>query len=324
MARPLVSAIRYADMRPLMERRLYIGGSVQFAIALVLVLLSCLPVVAQELTVATVSIPSGNTPMFGSMFIGTGPAPRPTVVLLKGHPGSSVIGRFGRQENVLELAEPLQRAGFDVLAFNFRGSWGSGGTYSQTGRIDDVIAAVAFLRSAAATRFEVDQRRLTVVGHSMGGMNALIAGADQPDLMCTVGIAPANLGPMLARLRPSGALVDVPAPGLSVPVAGLGGYTNGDLVRDYRANQSLFDVGTRLTRLKGRPLLIVEAKRDETVAAAEIAAYVTAARAAGVTPFEHVVIDTDHNFMLDAEHVDPLARKELASVVVPWMTKHCK
>ena len=308
-----------------MVRRLYIRGSVQFAIAIVLVVLSCLPVVAQEGTVATVTIPSGNTVMFGSMFSGIGLAPRPTVLLLHGHPGSSVIRRSGRQNNVLELAEPMQRAGFNVLAFNYRGAWGSGGTYSPMGRVEDVIAAVAFLRSDAATRFGVDQRRLMVVGHSMGGLNALIAGADHSDLTCTVGIAPANLGAVFARLAPAGAPVaDAPAPDLSVPTAGLGGYTRGDVVRDYRANQSLFDVATRLARLKGRPLLIVEAKQDETVTADDVAPYVTAARAAGVTPFEHAVIDTNHNFMIDAEHVDPVARKELASVVVTWMTKHCK
>ena len=37
---------------------------------------------AQDLNVATVTIPSGNTVMFGSMFSGEGPAPRPTVLLL--------------------------------------------------------------------------------------------------------------------------------------------------------------------------------------------------------------------------------------------------
>src|SRR5262245_42994032 len=141
------------------------------ALVIAIVLLVQVKSGAQTVTAEIVRIPSGNAVMFGSMFVGQGARPHPTVILLNGHPGAPVVGML---QNVLELAQPLQRVGFNVVAFNFRGAWGSGGTYSMVARIEDVRSAMAFIRSRAA-RYDVDLERLTVVGWSMGGFNALVA-----------------------------------------------------------------------------------------------------------------------------------------------------
>lgn len=255
-------------------------------------------------------IPSGKSVMFGSMFVGEGPGPRPTIIMLHGQPAWSVVGRAGARENILELAQPLQRAGFNVVAFNYRGAWGSVGTYGLLGTLDDTKAALAFVRSAAMARYGVDQERVMVLGHSFGGWNALVTAVEEPSLRCTVAIAPASAGSAAVR-----AIESVPA-SLDQPITGLGGYTLGDMRRESLANQQRVEVAHRLGPLKGRPLLIVQAKQDAAPTVAEaIAAYVEAARAAGVSPFEHVQIDGDHNFTEN--------RKELASVVVSWVTKHC-
>jgi dipeptidyl aminopeptidase/acylaminoacyl peptidase len=268
---------------------------------------------AQAPIAELVRIPSGGTVMFGSMFIGGGSGPRPTIILLHGNPGGLVFQRVGTAGNVLELAQPLQQAGFNVLAFNFRGAWGSGGSYSVSARIEDVRAAITFVKSLTG-RFNVDPTRLMVVGHSMGGFNALFASVEEPNLTCTVGIAPANYGAKrIDRLRQS------PEPSnLDDALAGVGGYTGRDLRKEVVANQPRFDVVTRMSSVRGRPLLIVQAKQDETVPADEVAAYVDAARTAGAAPLDHVLVDANHNFTLDGN------RKELASAVVSWMTKYCQ
>src|SRR5437667_7165468 len=105
------------------------------ALAIVIVLLAQVPAGTQTVTAEVVRIPSGNAVMFGSMFVAHGAGPRPTIILLNGHPGAPVVATL---QNVLELAQPLQRAGFNVLAFNFRGAWGSGGSYGMIARIEDV------------------------------------------------------------------------------------------------------------------------------------------------------------------------------------------
>jgi uncharacterized protein len=271
------------------------------------------PAEAQKPTVSLVRIASGDAVLFGSLFAGEGAGPRPTVLLLTGHPGGPVVGRIGPLENVLQLAQPMQHAGFNVLAMNFRGSWGSGGRYGMVARIEDVKAAIAFIRSGAA-KYNVDRTHLIVVGWSMGGFNALIAGIEDRSLACTVAIAPGNYGRLrLARL---GQETAEPAE-LELPVPGLGGYTRRDQRREILANQPRFDVARHMNGFKARPLLIVQAKRDQNVPADEVRSYVDAARAAGAQPFDHLLIDADHAFTLEG------TRTELATAVVSWLTRHC-
>ena len=228
------------------------------------------------------------------------PGPRPTAILLHGHPGFTVVAR-GAATNILELAQPPQRAGFNVLAFNYRGAnRGSEGRYSIVGRFEDVAAAVTFVKSLAG-RFNSDPARLMVVGHSMGGWNALVASVEDRNLNCTVGIAPASYGARrVERIRQG----TEPA-GVSDPQIGLSGYTGRQQRQEIFANQPLFDVAARMAPLKGRPLLIVQARQDETVPADEVGEYVDTARAVGVAPFNHVFVDADHNFTLEGN------RKEL-------------
>lgn len=75
---------------------------------------------------------------------------------------------------VLRLAEPLARAGHDVLLFDVRGHGRSEPAPHVTVRHfrDDVMAVARY----AARRFP--DRQLVLVGHSMGGAAGVIAAAD--------------------------------------------------------------------------------------------------------------------------------------------------
>ena len=282
--------------------------------ALVIAVVLCLnaPMLAQSRAPEVVRIPSDGAVMFGSMFAADASRRRPTVILLHGHPGTLVTAA-GAESNVLGLAQPLQRAGFSVLTFNYRGAWGSGGAYGLVARIDDVKATIAFARSDAGARYGIDPGRLVVVGHSAGGFNALAASVDDTGITCTVAIAPANYGAELLRRfqqRPPSATVDE-------PIVGLGGYTGRDLRREVAAHQARLDLRSRMARLKGRPVLIVQGRQDETVPAEEMAPYIEGAQAAGASPFDRLFMDANHNY------TRPGNRAELATVVVNWLTKHC-
>lgn len=75
---------------------------------------------------------------------------------------------------VLQLAEPLVARGHEVLLFDVRGHGRSAPVPYVTIRHfrDDVVAAVEYARA----RFP--ERRLVLVGHSMGGAGAVLAAAD--------------------------------------------------------------------------------------------------------------------------------------------------
>jgi uncharacterized protein len=69
-------------------------------------------------------IPSGAVLINGLAYIAQGAGAHPAVILLHGLPGN---------EKNLDLAQAMRRAGWTVVTFNYRGSWGSPGVYSFLG-----------------------------------------------------------------------------------------------------------------------------------------------------------------------------------------------
>src|SRR6185436_18741690 len=61
-------------------------------------------------------VPSGGALMNAMVYVPSGKGPHPVVVLLHGFPGN---------EQNLDLAQSLRRAGWAVVTFHYRGSWGS-------------------------------------------------------------------------------------------------------------------------------------------------------------------------------------------------------
>ena len=130
-------------------------------------------------------IPSGGAQMNAMVYVPAGKGPHPVAVLLHGFPGN---------EQNLDLAQSLRRAGWAVVTFHYRGSWGSEGTFTFDGAIEDTAAAIAWVRSPqAAQHSRFDPKRIVVIGHSMGGfMAAQRCAADETLLGCVL-LAPWDL-----------------------------------------------------------------------------------------------------------------------------------
>jgi pimeloyl-ACP methyl ester carboxylesterase len=110
---------------------------------------------------AQVIVPSQGQGMNGLFYLAAGAGSHPTVVLLHGFPGN---------EQNLDLAQAVRRAGWNVLTVHYRGSWGSPGVFSIRHALEDVDAAVRFVRRVdIAEKFGIDTRRIVLGGHSMGG-----------------------------------------------------------------------------------------------------------------------------------------------------------
>lgn len=142
---------------------------------------------------AELTFESAGSRLNGIFYIPGGLGPHPVIVLLHGNPGN---------ERNLDLAQALRRAGYGVLFFNYRGSWGSGGTFSRTHALEDVHAALAFVRSEqAAARYGADSTRVVLLGHSMGGWLALLTAAVDRRVRCVGALDFVNAGARGQRLR---------------------------------------------------------------------------------------------------------------------------
>jgi pimeloyl-ACP methyl ester carboxylesterase len=250
-----------------------------------------------------VRIPSGGVQINGYLMQASGPAPHPTVLLLHGFPG---------YEGMLDVGEAIRRAGFDVLAFHYRGSWGSDGQFSFAGSIDDALAALAWLREPAnAARFRVDTSRIYAVGHSMGGFMAVMAAARTHDLKGLVYLSGWDIGSEVATWRgaPSAAvLADYRESASRVQ-----GATGDALVAEMLAHQHEWSLATVAPRIADRPILMTVARHEEedNPPAVNHEPLLRALRSAGAKRLETQWFETDHAYSD--------TRIALASAVVQWL-----
>lgn len=130
--------------------------------------------------------PAGGVEVNGVAYVPAGPGPHPAVIICHGLPGI---------EKNLDLAQAIRRAGWTVITFNYRGSWGSPGEYRFAQNLEDANAVLAFARDPAnAAKLRIDPDRLVVVGHSMGGWVAALTAAKDKKLLGAAMISAANMG----------------------------------------------------------------------------------------------------------------------------------
>lgn len=146
-------------------------------------------------------IPSSGSAMYGFAYTADGKGPHPTVVLLHGLPGN---------ERHLDLAQSLRRAGYNVIYFDYRGSWGSKGIFGFQNAINDAHAVVDYLRdSLNMENLKVDTARIAFYGHSMGAGIALLAGLADPRVKGVIGISVFNPYTLLQGDATRGTLFDL-------------------------------------------------------------------------------------------------------------------
>ena len=255
---------------------------------------------------AEIAFQSAGDRLNGLLYIAAGAGPHPVVLLLHGNPGN---------ERNLDVAQAVRRAGYTVLYFDYRGNWGSGGSFSRTHALEDVGAALRWVRSPAVARqFRIDTSRVALVGHSMGGWLALMSAAADPKVACVGALDSRNVGAYGRQLQrdpaAESALVaandSLTAPGAPYRVDGGGAA----LVTEMKANAERWDVTANARALSDRPILLVGAtfKADQDSLAAALGR--TGARRVTARTWA-----TDHSFSD--------RRLALARTVVDWLRSAC-
>ena len=213
-------------------------------------------------------------------YLASGRGPHPTALLLHGFPGN---------EKNMDLAYVLQRAGWNVLFPNYRGSWGSAGTFSFANAIEDTQSAVDFLRDPAnVKKYRIDSKHIVLVGHSMGGFMAAYVAAHDPQVAALVMICAWNIGPTALRAADNGRSENYKN---SSPR--LAGTTPEGLMSEAKNNALKWNYVDHASLLNNRPVLIMESNdrnRGDNQAMAE------ALRKAGNLRVTEKFTETDHSF----------------------------
>ena len=110
-------------------------------------------------------IPSNNSLLAGLIYRANGAEKHPTLLLLHGYPGN---------ERNLDIAQVVRAHGWNVIYFDYRGSWGSQGKFSFKNCVQDVVNVVSFCNKYQDS-LKIDTSNIVLFGHSMGGWICLKA-----------------------------------------------------------------------------------------------------------------------------------------------------
>jgi len=262
------------------------------------------PPKANPASMESFQLPSHGAQLNALVYVAAGAGPHPAVVLLHGFPGN---------EKNLDLAQDMRRAGWDVLYFNYRGSWGSPGDFSFSHGIEDTAAAIAYLRQpAVAKQLRLDPGRIVLIGHSMGGFMAVQGTAADPAVIAMGLISAGDMGARIPQPLPK-AMEQVTVKAVSAGLAAegmapLAGCTPDGLARETIANAAAWSFASKADALKTRPVFVVTS--DDGLAPAN-GAFVAALRKAGNGRVKTLHLATDHAYSDQ--------RRELSAAVLAWL-----
>lgn len=250
---------------------------------------------AHPAAMEVVHIPSGGMEINGVVYVAQGAGPHPTVVLCHGLPGN---------EKSLDLAQAMRRAGWTVITFNYRGSWGSPGDYRFAQNLEDADAVLAFARDPVnAKKLRIDPERLVIIGHSMGGWVTALTAAHDKRLIGAAMISAGNMG-WLGKLPRDQAVKALATNG----VEALAGTTPEIMADEIIANTDRFDFVKAAPQLAGTNLFILTS--DDGLASMSNALSAAVAKVGGAK-VKTVHVATDHSWSD--------ARVRLQAEILNWL-----
>lgn len=213
-----------------------------------------------------------------------GEGPHPTIILLHGYPGN---------EKNLDIAQGMRDAGWNVVFFHYRGAWGAEGNFSFTGSEQDVTAVTQFLQQPDnAKKFNIDIKKISYIGHSMGGHMAVAGMFDNPEVICGVVYDGANIGVTFkSDDTKNQALWASYADSLFM----LRGWSGEVSSRELTEKSEQLNLMSRAHEIADRPILFIPADSD-VIPIAEINALVKAMRKVKGNRVSYTLIKDDHSF----------------------------
>ena len=133
-----------------------------------------------------IKIPSNGNVLNGLIYLPAGAGSHPVVIFVHGYPGN---------ERNLDLAQAMRRGGYAAVYFDYRGVFGTAGTFSHSHALEDVAAVLSWVRTPEiASKYHLDPTRVALVGHSFGGWLVLMSVDHEEPSVCVAAMAAWNGG----------------------------------------------------------------------------------------------------------------------------------
>lgn len=263
----------------------------------------------KEVEPVSVEFISAGARVRGRFFGATGAGPVPTLLLVPGWPGNP--------DDVLGLGAPLAERGVNVCTFNPRGLHQSEGTASHPNTLQDISAALGWLRRAdAGTRLAVDPASLVLGGHSYGGGMAMAYAARDPSVRRIVSVAGTDHGELAREIRRNAAFAQVIRELLGstrVP-EGPVRFDVEECLAELADHQDVYGLRENAARLADRSILICGGWEDEqTTIDQYLLPLYRALKGAGAQDVNFVACHADHSFSN--------VRDRLASDIAAWILR---
>lgn len=239
-----------------------------------LVLDKTAPAGMQELT-----IHSNGSKLAAIMYTPIGKEKHPTLILLHGLPGN---------ERSLDVAQAVRALGWNVVYFNYRGSWGSEGEFSFKNCIEDAKNVIAFCNKYQDS-LKIDTANIVLFGHSLGGYVCLKVLEQLPQIKKGFALSPADLYEYLKPIPDKKVLTARLKDTIKYPNYIPINTTRLEIWSSVYKELSDYNLASDLKGLKDKQLIILnEDERNKNLA--------NSIKASGLKFFDYQVWETDHSF----------------------------
>ena len=229
---------------------------------------------------------------------------------------TSARSRLARNPNdVLGLGALLAEQGINVCMFNPRGLHQSEGISSNANCLQDIGAALQWLRQAdVQRRFEVDTTRVVLGGHSYGGGMAMAYAARDTSVRRVISIAGNDFGEFARELQRSAAFAEG-IRRMLVSTRKPEGPASFDMeagLKEFVDRQDVYGLRENAANLADRSILLIGGWEDEQITIEQfVLPLYRALRGAGAAKVTFLVYHTDHDFSN--------VRQRLASDIAGWL-----
>jgi uncharacterized protein len=226
------------------------------------------------------SIPSEGNMLSSIMYTPNGKEKHPTLILAHGLPGN---------ERNLDIAQLVRARGWNVIYFNYTGSWGSPGIFGLENCVKDIINVVAYCNKYQDS-LKIDTSRISLLGHSMGAWASLRSMERLPQVKKVFALSTANFYINLITVSTEQQLITIgkehPEYFENYPMLTTKTF---DMLFAAWKNRNYFDLAAKPASYKGKQIIMLdEDKRNEELAGA--------LKSSTPSFFEYQVWETDHSF----------------------------